>query len=507
MRPLLKNIKKLQYFNALKVFRLFRFDKRTIFFLAIVLFLGTNILLVPFALRLDFSKGRAYTLSSSTKKILKSIDRSVTVNFYASSDLPTKLLPLKREVTDLLNEYKKAGGTKVNLNILDPKKDANALSKAKTEGVPELQFSQVEKDKYAVTTAYFGIAITKDDRKELLPQVTEPGSLEYNLTAAIYKLTRKDTPKIGFVGLPEIPDPQQDPVATLRRILAQQFSISDVDVSSDSANKNIDESIKSILVFDTGAKEYDAPEIESIKQYLNTGGKGLFFTDGVWVMGDLTTTDAKHNLSAILSEWGISIEKNFVLSASSEVVNFGNELVSYFVPYPFWVKTSNFDTKSSFFSNINQLTYPWTSSISLEKKNSITTNAIVKTTKQSWEQTNTFLLNPQNIPQPTQKDLKDFIITAHVRNKSGGEIVVIPSSRFAADRYLSRGSDNLEFILNIVNEFASGGALSGIRQRAVTFAPLPDLPENQKDIFKYATILFLPALFGVLGAVRLMRRK
>lgn len=503
----MKQIEQLRYLNILKVFRLFRFDKQTIFFLAIILFLGANVLLVPFALRLDLSKGRAYTLSSSTKKILKNIDKSVTINFYASSDLPTKLLPLKREVTDLLNEYKKSGGTKVHLNILDPKKDANALSKAKTDSIPELQFSQVEKDKYAVTTAYFGIAIIKDEKKELLPQVTEPESLEYNLTAAIYKLTRKDTAKIGFIGLPEIPDPQQDPVATLRRLLAQQFEISTVNVSSASADNKIDQSVKSVLVFDTGAKEYDSQEIESIKQYLSAGGKGLFFTDGVWVQADLTTTDAKHNLSAILSDWGVSIDKNFVLSASSEVVNFGNELVSYFVPYPFWVKTSNFDTKSSFFSNINQLTYPWTSSISVGKKSNITTNAIVRTTKQSWEQTNTFLLHPQNIPQPTQKDLKDFVITAHAKNKSGGAIAVVPSSRFAADRYLSRGSDNLEFILNIVNEFASGGALSGIRQRVVTFSPLPDLPENQKDIFKYTTILLLPALFGVLGAVRLMKRK
>jgi hypothetical protein len=50
------------------------------------------------------------------------------------------------------------------------------------------------------------------------------------------------------------------------------------------------------------------------------------------------------------------------------------------------------------------------------------------------------------------------------------------------------------------------GALLGIRQRVVLFYPLPELPENQKDLFKYLNIFLLPSIFGLLGVFRLTKR-
>ena len=115
-------------------------------------------------------------------------------------------------------------------------------------------------------------------------------------------------------------------------------------------------------------------------------------------------------------------------------------------------------------------------------------------------------MDPQNIPNPQSNDLKSFPITAYIKNKNQAEIVVIPCSRFVLERYLSRTANNLEFVLNVLNNLASGGALSGIRQRVVTFYPLPDLPENQKDLFKYLNIFLLPTIFGLWGGFRLIKK-
>src|SRR5207248_1542456 len=103
--------------------------------------------------------------------------------------------------------------------------------------------------------------------------------------------------------------------------------------------------------------------------------------------------------------------------------------------------------------------------------------------------------------------LKNFLVTAEAINKNGGHLVVIPSSRFALDQFLSRSSNNSEFVVNVLNDLASGGALTGIHLRAVNFYPIPDLPANVKDIFKYLNILLLPALFGLYGLWRLTKRK
>lgn len=493
--------------NILRILKLENTTKRLVLLFSLSIFVVGNILLSPLALRLDFSKGRAYTLSNSTKKIIKKIDKSVAIDFFVSSDLPTRLLPLKNEIVDLLREYKKNGGSKIQLSILDPKKDQSALKKAQEASIQEIQFSQVERDKYAVSSAYLGIALWYADKHETMPQVGEVDSLEYNLTAAIYKLIRNDTPKIGFVGISEPLNPQQDPIGSLRQVLAQQFQLETVDISTQSAQKTIDPSLKSLIVFDNNKTQYSQEEIQKLKEYLNNGGKGLFFIDGVWVGNNLSASEAGHNLFELFSDWGVLLNKNLILSASSELVNFGNDVVSYMVPYPLWVKTSMVNQKITYFSNVNQLTFPWVSSVSLKEQKGVSSQYLVKTTDKSWEQTGTFNLNPQLIPRPQEKDLKEFTIAAEAMKQNGGHIVVVPSSRFVGNRYLSRTTDNLEFVVNIINNLASGGDLAGIRQRSINFYPLPSLTENQQDVFKYANMFLLPGILALVAIIRLAKRK
>ncbi len=489
----------------LNIFRLKKMKRQFIYAVTIILFIGINFFLAGFSLRLDLSNGAAYTLSPATKKILKNLNSVVDIKFFASSDIPARLLPLKTDVVDLLAEYRQSGGGKINIQVLDPKTNSGAASQAADAGVPQIQFSQLEQDKYAVTSSYFGIALSYSKKKDVIPQVTNFSSLEYNLTSAIYKLSRKELVKVGTIGEPA-PDVQGNSQLTnLTQLLSQQFTVDPLDISSSSAV--IDPSYKTVLIFDDGQKSYSDNELSAIKSYLDQGGKAVFFVDGVSVDPSMQVTPSKSNLLPLIGDWGAGIENDLVLSSSAELVNFGNIRVSFLAPYPFWIITGDLNQQSSFFSNIQQLTYPWVSAISLKKKPGISEITLVKTTSQSWEQKGTFVLNPQTIPQPAAKDLKSFTVTADLKKPNGSEIVVIPSSRFALDQYLSQNTQNLEFILNILNELASSGALTGIRSRQVAFYPLPDLSTSQQEIFCYANILLLPLLFGVYGALRLMRRR
>lgn len=481
-----------------------KFGKKIVILLSILVFLGVVYLISAISVKLDLSNGQAYTLSTSTKKILKNLDKQVAVKFFASSDLPTKLLPLKTDVVDLLREYQKEGRGKIRIEIKDPKKDTKIAEEATSNGIPQLQFSQLEMDKYAVTSSFFGMSLEYDGKKEIIPQVTDLGSLEYNLDASIYRMVNKEQPKVGIVGIPDSLDPNQDDLGSMKKVLSQQFLINPLDISKDSPDKVINPSVKTVLVF---SREYSEDEIAKLEEYLENGGNAIFFTDGVVVSDSLTAANSKNSLVDLIAKYGIKVNNDLILSASAELVNFGNGTVNILSPYPFWLKTNVFDKKVSYFSNINQLTYPWVSSLTLQKKSGLDGQELIKTTSRSWNQKDNFVLNPQSIPQPKMQDLRNYIIGAQVKNKNNGVLVVIPSSRFVLERYLGNSSDNLEFVLNIVNDLASSGALSGIRQRAVTFYPLPDMAENQKDVFKYSNILLLPGLFAAYGIFRLMKRK
>ncbi len=498
----LKNLKSI---NLLKLFNLEKVENRIIYALVVILLIVANLFIANISFKYDASYGHAYTLSAGTKAILKKLDDIVTIKFFVSSDIPTRLQPVKTQVSDLLQEYKKENG-KIKLQILDPKKDAAAAQEAQQAGIPQLQFSQLESDKYAVTASYFGILLSFGGKNEIIPQATDVSSLEYNVTAAIYKLTNKELAKIGVVGNVSPSDQSGNGISMLENVLNKQFTVSPVDIGG-SVPQAIDSTYKTLLVFDANQKTFSEEEIAQIKTYLQNGGKAIVFVDGVWVNDDLTTQETKHNLNSLLSDFGMSLNKDLVLSASSEYVNFGSSSVSFVSPYPFWVKASNFAGISGYFGNISQLTFPWVSSLSLAKKNGINSQWLVQTSKNSWEQKDNFVLNPQNIIPPNQSDLKQLVIAAESKNTQNGDLIVVPSSRFVIDRFLSQSSDNVGFVLNALNNLASGGALSGIRQRSVNYYPLPQIAASQQDLFRYSVILLLPALFALYGVVRLVKRK
>lgn len=476
-----------------------KLQKTSIYLLSLAVFIVVNFLVSYLSLRGDFSPGKAHTLSLSTKKIINQLEDVVNIKVFISSDLPLRLLPLKTDVVDLVNEYKKQGKGKIIVKFLDPKKNQKAQNEAQELGMPELQFSQVEKDKYAVSASYFGLAVLYRDKKEIIPQAINLATLEYDITSSIYKMTRKKPLKIGLLGTKQSYNQQEDDLYTTKKTLQQQFEL-------DLAEK-IDPSLKTILVFDDNNRQYATSEGEMIKDYLDKGGKAIFFVDGVYVTDRLMTKPAGHNLFFILDAYGLKLNQNLLLSYSSELASFTTGRVSFFTPYPFWLKTSNFSPQSSELSNIGSLVFPWASSIDIVKKKGVKTRVLVKTEKQSWEQKDNFVLAPNNIPPPDKQQLKQFNLIVEAKLKNGGQLAIIPSSRFVKERFLTRGQENLAFLVNLINDYASEGALSGIRSRAVFIAPIKQLPENTKDIVKYANLLLLPGLLGFIGTIRLLKRR
>lgn len=494
--------------NLLKTFKIDALTRKVIYIAGIAIFVLTNLLMGSTNLRLDLSRGHAYTLAPATQKIIKNLDDAITIKFFVSSSLPSRLAPIKGDIVDLLREYKKTGG-KIDLKIVDPKKDEAAERETAEIGIPEIQFSQLERDKYAVSSGYFGLAVYYGNKRDTINQVSDFNSLEYNITSIIYRLTQNKIAKVGIIGAPTEPEGEQQGVSLslLRKLIESQFVLQDINISSGSARREIEGDIGAIIVLDDNKKSYDEVEKEEIGKYLDKGGKALFFADGVWVLDTLRATSASHNLFEFLKGWGITVNKDLVLSTSAELVNFGNQEVQFMTPYPFWIKTNNFRGDTSYFSNINQILFPWTSSLKIEPKKDFKIKEIIRSPKSSWSQKDQFVLNPQQIPEPQKQDLKEVLLGVSSIKKDRGEIVVVPSSRFVADRYQGRSADNLSFVLNVLNDFASHGALTGIISRSVSFYPLPDLPDAQRDFFKYSNILFLPFLFGIYGAVRLLRRR
>jgi len=460
-----------------------------------------------FPVHFDFSKNSAYTLSPATKKTISSIDKLLTIQVFLSSDLPTKLLTLKTDVTELLQEYRRSGKN-IQVKMLDPKGDTKVADQAKQYGIPQMQFSQLEQNKYQVSAAYFGIVLTYGDKTEVIPQVTDYTNLEYNLTSAIYRMTRTEMPSIALVG--ESSASQTDPFALLKQTLSQQYTVSSVDLKT---IKPEDEAAfltkyKTMIVLDPEPQSYTTEQIQLLKKFYEAGGNVLVFSGGTSIDEQTLSAQASsNNINELTATYGAQINSDFVLSTSAEYVNFGNSQGQFLAAYPFWIRSSIFDDKSGLFANLQYVSFPWTSSLSLTKKDSFQVSPLILSSDRSWIQKGTFTLSPDSLPQPKMSELQARVLGALIKNSKGGEMVVVASSRFPNEKYIGQGSGNLDFILNTVDMFSSGGALSGIRSRSTSSYPISDLSDSQKDVYKYAAILLFPLLWGIYGGIRLLRRK
>ena len=84
--------------------------------------------------RIDLSPGRQFTLSRASRDLLGHLPDLVTIKLFASSALPPEVAPVKRDVDDLLGDYRAAAHGKLRLVVIDPTGDSTAAHEAASLG-------------------------------------------------------------------------------------------------------------------------------------------------------------------------------------------------------------------------------------------------------------------------------------------------------------------------------------------------------------------------------------
>jgi len=488
----------------LKKIKLDQTSRDVIIGVAIALLVATNLLITNIPLRLDLSRGKAYSLSPSTIKIIRELKSPVEITFFQSNNIPTSFITTKNQVNDLLIEYKR-GSSKISVKTVDPKTDAQVEKLAMQDyGIQQTEFSQIDNDQFAVSSGYFSLGVKINDKLSSIQRI-DPANLEYNITSIIYKLSQTSDLAVGIVGdnasmaIAQAQSPSES-MMVLRQILGQQFTVNNTDLANEPTNE------KTLIILDSQSEPVSDKAVENLISYLNKGGKAIILTDGMRIDPSMIAASNESKLKPIFDQYGIKVNNDFVLSSQAETVTLDNNVFNRTL-YPFWLRTNVFNPDASYTSNVNYLTFPWVSSIALIKRTDITQKEIVRATKQSWLRSGEVNINPQSIISPSASELKQPLLIAYAKNqKNMGEIMVISSSRFVQDNFLSR-SGNLDFTINLINEFASDGALSGIRSRALTALPLPSLSSSEKEVFKWANVFALPLLLGIWGLLIIKKRE
>ena len=285
--------------------------------LAVVLLLSVNVISnASFkALQLDLTEGKLFTLSDGTRSVLKEIDEPIKIRLFFSKILgeqsPQHATYFKR-VKELLGQYVKLSGGKVELQLYNPEPFSDAEDLAAASGVKGVPINQ-EGD-----LGYFGLSAYNSTDDEALIGFLSPERetfLEYDLTKLVHSIAKPKKPVIGLLSSLPInggrgPQAQQQPRWAVLDQLSEFFEIQPIPREIPYVPKDID-----ILML-VHPKNISETMQYNIDQFVLRGGRLIAFIDTnaevAMRPGGEMRKDTVSEFENMLTAWGLKMDEDKV---------------------------------------------------------------------------------------------------------------------------------------------------------------------------------------------------
>ena len=308
---------------------------RLVLLLAVV---GQTVFLANrYRVRADLTADGAYTLTSSTQRVLSQLEDQLLIECYFTRDdkLPATLQDQRREMRAVLDEYVRRGDGKVAIQYFDPQSDTLLRQKAERLQIQPQRVESVETSELKVQEIWQGARLRYGaSKQEVLPVLPfAPSTFQYEatLTPRIKDLILKDKPKVKV--LAPAAQSRQGPPKTynlFREWVKTRFEVTDLDLSE---GKLVPPDTKILLVF--RPKELTDRNKYALDQFLMAGGRLVVFADtddveignadhrSYWAQPvEADAKDAKLKFVDQLAHYGVAVEDRLVADLATGVHEF-----------------------------------------------------------------------------------------------------------------------------------------------------------------------------------------
>ena len=148
--------------------------------------------------RLDLTDNKMYTLSSSSRSVVKKIDDLMTMKVFFSNNLPGQYGNNRRYLQDILEEYAAYSKGNIRFEFNTPEENEDVQQEAQRLGIQPVQLQVIENDKMEVKRVHMGLAILYQDEVEVIPVIQTTTGLEYEVTTKIKRLVETDKPVVAI---------------------------------------------------------------------------------------------------------------------------------------------------------------------------------------------------------------------------------------------------------------------------------------------------------------------
>ncbi len=356
-----------------------------------------------------------------------------------------------QEGKDLLDEYANLS-PKVHVAYVDPDKS------------PELA--------RAAGIRNFGTAVVQvGAKKEIAKDMTEEG-----ITGAFIRDLKGTTRTVCFVtgsGEHQIDNTERDGLSHFKDLVAKdEYQAKSIDLLQNAA---VPADCTTVVIAGP-THDYQQPEVDAIKNYVEGGGRALFMLDPPIQFGS-SAIASNDSLTSLLASWGVTLDKNMVLDLNpvGQLAGLGPQvvLVTTYSSQPIVS-----DMKGS------AVGIPLSRSLEIKDTGKTSVQKLFDSSGSSLATVN--LSSPEVSVADPQNRKGPFTIAAAGTYNTGkpnsqGRFVVVGSSSWAANRFLGFNG-NGDLALNAMNWLSSDEDLISIR---------PKQPEDRRITMTRAQLILV----------------
>jgi ABC-type uncharacterized transport system involved in gliding motility auxiliary subunit len=419
-----------------------------------------NVLANRFNKSYDATSNKRYSLSDQTAKIVKGLKQNATITYFQQS---TRF----RDGKDLLDQYANLS-PKVKVEYVDPDKNPQAAREA---GIRN-----------------FGTAVVQiGTKKEEAKSMTEEG-----LTGAFIRDLKSNTRTVCFVsgsGEHQIDDSDRGGLSRFKDLLAKDnyesktvSLLQTAEVPSDCTT----------LVVAGPTRNYEQPEVDAIKKYVEGGGRALLMLDAPLKAGrsEIADNDA---LASLLQTWGVTPNKDLILDLNplGQIVGLGPQvaLVTSYESQPIVSEMKGTATG-----------FPLSRSLEVKSGDKTSVQKLFDSSSTSLATTN-LSSAAVNVNDPKNKKGPLTIAAAGTYNtgkeNAQGRFVVVGSSSWVSNGFINFNGNN-DLALNAVNWLSSDEDLISIRPKEREDRRIT-MTRSQLSWVRATSQFLLPAIVVVVG--------
>jgi len=458
--------------------------------------------------RIDLTPGRAFTLAPATRKLLRTLPDLVTIKLFVSSALPKEIESTRRDVDDLLRDYRAAGHGKVKLVIQDPSADSAAMREARSTGIPPVQFNVLGQGELQVKEGYLGLAVRYADGVKTIPFIQQTSDLEYRLTSDIRALTHPEHSAVAFGEI-------NDAAATRGRrsfeALREQLGATHTVGAFALTDSVIAPDVKVIAVAGT-PDSLTAAQLARLRAFLDRGGSLLVMASGM-ALSDRGPFALSRRVgwNELLKPYGVAIASDMVYDlASNTQVGIPAQFGQVLVAYPFWLRALG-TGRSPVNADLGSVMLPWASQIDTVKASASVTPLLVTSRAGGVQQTTAFIEPGSQLSRDSLRPRVVAALATLPAATSGaaprGRVVVVGSADFASDHYARNSPTNIVLVQNAIDWLAQDEGLIAIRSKDRAPPPLVFSSSVARGAAKYGNLAGVPLLLMAAGIARLLGRR